>query len=173
MDFDIHNALELPKRERVAYLKVVASLAAADGRIGATEQDLIRTACRDFELNAQETDEVVRAAADPEQAEILDTVETLRESPLRFTLLADMTHVAHADGRYTREERTEIVEISQILGTTYAELAAIDRRVEAERKAARSPKGGHEPRGFGTHVGGGAGLKSYLGITWLAGKLKR
>ncbi len=31
VDFNKHRAMDLPKEDRIAYLKVVASLAAADG----------------------------------------------------------------------------------------------------------------------------------------------
>jgi len=139
--------------------KVIASLAAADGTIGGQEIDHIRNTCGNFGLNGDESEVVVAAATNPEQAEIQDTIKSLKGSPLRFTLLEDLTFAAHADGRYTKEERIEIVEISQILDTTYDQLAAIDRRVEATRKA-------------GTATAG-MGLKSYLGITWLAAKIKR
>jgi len=158
VDFDTHKALELPKEERIAYLKVIASLAAADGEIRDQEIEHIRSTCRDFGLNSDEVDEIVSAARNPEQAEIQDTIKGLKDSPLRFTLLADLTLAAHADGRYTKDERIEIVEISQILDTTYDQLVAIDRRMEAERKA-----------GTATAI---IGLKSYFGIKWLAAKIR-
>ena len=172
MDFDKHHALDLPKEDRIAYLKVVASLAAADGAIGDKEIALIRSACEDFELSGQEIDDVVAAARDPEHTEIQQTIESLKDSPLRFTLLTDLTFVAHADGRYTKEERIEVVEISQILDTTYDQLIAIDRHVEAKRKAGKAVGAGPAgPMGFGKKTAAGVGLTSYMGIKWLAGKL--
>jgi uncharacterized tellurite resistance protein B-like protein len=159
LDFDTHKALELPKDERVAYLKVIASLAGADGNIGRTEITHLRATCDEFGLDAEEAQEVEAAAQAPEEAEIIQTIESLKGSPLRFTLLADLTFAAYADGRYTKEERIEIVEVSQLLDTTYDQLVAIDRHVEAKRK-----------KGTMTAV---AGLKGYLGVSWLASKLTR
>jgi uncharacterized tellurite resistance protein B-like protein len=157
VDFDTHKALELPKSDRVAYLKVIASLAAADGVIGAKEIAHLQSVCEEFGLQEDETAAIVATAQSPEQAEIVETIESLKGSPLRFTLLADLTFAAYADGRYTKDERIEIVEVSQLLDTTYDQLVAIDRHVEAKRKK-------------GT-VAAVAGLKGYLGISWLASKL--
>ncbi len=172
VDLNKHRALDLPKEDRIAYLKVVASLAAADGAIGDREIGLIRSACEDFGLDGQEIDGVVAVARDPEQAEIQRTVESLKESPLRFTLLADLTFVAHADGRYTKEERIEIVEISQILNTTYDQLIAVDRYVEAKRKGGKAAAGAPpEFMGFNRNTPAGLGAKNYLGIKWLAAKI--
>ena len=99
MDFDTHKALELPKSDRIAYLKVVASLAGADGVIGAKEIAHLRSVCEEFGLQEDEAAAIVATAQSPEQTEIVETIESLKGSPLRFTLLADLTFAAHRDRR--------------------------------------------------------------------------
>ena len=61
--------------------------------------------------------------------------------------------------RSAKDERIEIVDVSQVLDISYDQLVAIDRHVEAKRKK-------------GT-IAAVAGLKGYLGISWLASKLPR
>ena len=159
VDLDTHKALELPESDRVAYLKVIASLAAADGVIGDKEIAHLRSVCEEFQLQAEDTAAVLATAQAPEETEIVETIASLKGSPLRFILLADLTFAAYADGRYTKDERIEIVDVSQVLDISYDQLVAIDRHVEAKRKK-------------GT-IAAVAGLKGYLGISWLASKLPR
>jgi len=138
VDNETHPALKLPSEERAAYLRIVASLAAADGIVNDAEIAHLRGACGDLGLSAAETGAVIAAAEEPDHAKLDEDVRLLRRSALRFTLLCDLLFIAHADDTYSDEERNEVFAIGDALGITEGQRLALNRYVTAVLKAGRA-----------------------------------
>src|SRR5947207_718414 len=113
-----HSARDLPLGERVDYLTVVASMAAADGRVEESELEQLRAFCRALELPRRETERVLAAARAPDRPHVREILERLKDSPLRFTLLTDLVFVAHADGDFDASELVEVEAIALALGVS-------------------------------------------------------
>jgi uncharacterized tellurite resistance protein B-like protein len=136
--------LKLPSKERAAYLRVIASLAALDGEVSDAEIAHLRRACKDLELTPAQMGRVIASAEAPDKAMVRDAVRQLAGSQLRFTLLSDLLFIAHADGRYSEEERSEVAAVADALGITKAQRSAVDKYVTAVMKAGKAKGVGAE-----------------------------
>jgi uncharacterized tellurite resistance protein B-like protein len=139
-----HPATQLPLSERVDYLVVVASMAAADGEVSAAEFEKWREFCKALELGPEETGQVMSALDYPDKVRIQDVAARLRSSELRFTLMTDLLFMAHADDEYCEAEQCEIRELSDALNVNDAQLAALEKYVLAVLKAANTEGVGSE-----------------------------
>jgi uncharacterized tellurite resistance protein B-like protein len=138
VDDEKHPALQLPSEERAAYLRIVASLAAADGVVSDAEIAHLRGACGDLGLSEAEIGTVIAAAEEPDQAKLDEDLRLLRGSTLKFTLLSDLLFIAHADDTYSEEERNEVFAIGDALGINEGQRLAVNRYVAAMLKANRA-----------------------------------
>lgn len=126
-----HPLLEYPDHEKKAYLCVVASIASADNDVSDQEIANLRTLCRKVELSSRARAEVMAAAECPQAAPIKQYLDHLRESDLRYTLLADMMFLALADRDFSSEERSEVAQIAMVLGINSEQVKAIEEYVRA------------------------------------------
>jgi len=133
-----HPALGLPPAERRDYLTVVATLAAVDGVVDDAEISNIRALCKALELDANSTGAVLAAAEAPQEVDLDVIMSRLVTSQAKFSLVTDMVFLAHADGAYTEEERTEILAIAQKLEINANQVAAIEEYVSAVILAGQS-----------------------------------
>lgn len=139
-----HPAMQLPLSERVDYLVVVASMAAVDGEVSATEFEKWREFCKALELGPAETGQVMSALEYPDKVRIQEVTARLRSSELRFTLMTDLLFMAHADDKYCEAEQREIRELADALNVNEAQLAALEKYVLAVLKAAKAEGVGSE-----------------------------
>jgi len=133
-----HPALKLPSEERTAYLRVIASMASSDGKVSDSEIAHLREACEEVGLDPVDTGSVIDSAVEPDSAEIDAAIRQLAGSELKFTLLADLLFIAHSDGKYSEEERLEVVAIADTLGINTAQVSAVDRYVAAVLRASKA-----------------------------------
>jgi uncharacterized tellurite resistance protein B-like protein len=139
-----HPATELPLSERVDYLVVVASMAAADGEIAAAEYEKLREFCKALELGAAEIGQVMAAVEEPDTVRIREVTGRLRSSQLRFTLMTDLIFMALADEKFVEAERREIRALADALNLTEPQLAALEKYVQAVLKAGKAEGVGAE-----------------------------
>jgi len=133
-----HPAMQLPLSERVDYLVVVASMAAADGNASAAEFERWREFCKALDLGPAEIAQVMGALEDPDAVRIREVAGRLTSSQLRFTLMTDLLFMAHADDEYCEAERCELRELSDALNVNEAQLAALEKYVLAVLKATKA-----------------------------------
>lgn len=142
-----HEALGLPLSERVDYLIIVASMAGADVALKQEETDKLRALCKELGLPEEETKKVL-TASESATASVERHLESLKTSPLRFSLLSDCVSLAYADGTYEKSEKSEIRALAAQLGVTEEQLSAIEAFVatchEAARTGSASAKAGEE-----------------------------
>lgn len=133
-----HPATDLSPSERVDYLVVVASMAAADGEVAAAEFEKLREFCRALELGPAEIGQVMAALEGPDTVRIREVTGRLRSSQLRFTLMTDLLFMAYADDKFVEAERREIKALGDALNLTDAQLAALESYVLAVLKAGKA-----------------------------------
>ena len=131
-----HPAHDLPLRERVDYMVVVAAVAAADGTVVAAELGALRDKCKDLGLGASDIGEVIAAAEQPDSVRVVEIATRLRRSPLRFTLVTDLIFMAYADDKFAASEWTEIVTIAKVLDISEEQVTSLTKYVRAVRDAA-------------------------------------
>lgn len=132
MHDDDHPAAAEPMNARVAYARLVASLAAADDEITPHEQEQLRQLCRLLALPPHVAQEVLQFAEKPNAAALRGALEGLRDSQLRFTLIADMIGLAYADGKYDLSERKQIRGIAAILLIGEDEVIQLEDRIRTD-----------------------------------------
>jgi uncharacterized tellurite resistance protein B-like protein len=132
-----HQALELTLDERVDYLAVVASIAAADARLQNSEKAKLRELGRSLDLPEDRMREVLDVAERP-TGSVERRLDRLKDSDLRFALLTDCIFLAHADNDFGDDEKEEIGRLGTALGVSGEQLAALVEYVVTARAAARS-----------------------------------
>jgi len=139
-----HPAISLPISDRVDYLIVVASMAAADGELAAAELTKLREFCMSLELGPAERGVVMAAAEQPDAVHIREVAGRLKSSELRFTLMTDLLFMAYADEKYVEAERREIHALADALGIPDAQRVALEKYVVAVLKAQQTSGVGPE-----------------------------
>jgi uncharacterized tellurite resistance protein B-like protein len=134
-DPEKHEALRLPVHERADYLTVVAAMLAADGVVDPAELAKLRELCKALELPVAEMGDVLANAEHPSPERVRTTLSRLRDSDLKFSLMTDCIFMAYADGRVAPEEEAEIRSLSDALGISMTQVAALRRYVEAVNQA--------------------------------------
>ena len=129
-----HPALELHVDERIDYLVVVASMAAADHELHENELAQLSEACDAFDLGAAGTGEVFAMARQPDRTRIKAAVARLKDGDLRFTLMTDLIFMAYADDKVVSEERQELADLADTLCITGEQLNSLEQYVLAVRK---------------------------------------
>jgi len=129
-----HDAHDIPLAERVDYLTIIASMAAADVSLAPEELAKLRELCKALDLPERETQQIIDTAHRP-TATVERHLDALKSSPLRFTLVSDCLSLAFADGEYANSERREIVALSKALGVADDQLAALEECARAVAEA--------------------------------------
>jgi uncharacterized tellurite resistance protein B-like protein len=132
------------EKEKVAYLSIVASMAAADGELADEELEQIRQMCFKLSLTAIGVEAVLAAAEFPERIPLERYLENLRGSDLKFALLADVLFMVYADGKVTSQEKDEYERIATSLSVTEQQLLTVIRYVDALTSFRRQGKSKEE-----------------------------
>lgn len=147
-----HPLNEYPENEKVDYLSVIASIAAADGHVSDEEVSHLREFCKMIGISATGIGKVIAAAEDVSNVNIRQVISQLSESDLRFTLVTEMFYLAYADGILKPSEKKEIRKIAKKLNIKDEQTEAIQRYVEAVIKAKDSGSSKEELKRLGGEV---------------------
>ena len=124
-------------QEKGAYLGAIASLATADQSASAEEISYISEVADAADISPQQKEMVLRAAKEITPEELKKCLDILRNSELRFSLIAELISFAKADGQYGEEEKSNIEEVAKELGINNRQFSLLDTFVT---KAAESPE---------------------------------
>lgn len=113
--------------EKEAYIGIIASIATAD-RV-ATEDELEYLAALS-EASGVDAAVAEAAAKDSSNTQLLQHLEKLKRSNLRFSLIADIISFARSDGKYTIDEEERIKSICGYLGITEEQSNVLSNVVE-------------------------------------------
>ncbi len=116
--------------DRLDYVTIVATVAAADGALTGAEVARVRKLVGLVGLPERAEADVAGATVVP-PASVAALKARLRASPLRFALVADCLLVAQSDGLVQASEKAELMGIRTELGVSEDEFFALSRYVRS------------------------------------------
>jgi uncharacterized tellurite resistance protein B-like protein len=130
---DTHDGWrDVPAPERLDYLIVVASLAAADHEIDDAELVPLEELCRELALSDADRDTVLATARQPDPARVDASLARLKQDvALRVRLLTDAIAIVFADGKIAPLESQRIAQLGEALEIHPAQIGLIARYAEA------------------------------------------
>ena len=161
-------------REKGAYLGAIASIATADREASQEELDYLAALCDAAELSDLQKNAVMRAANELSGKELIQCLDILKSSDLRFSLVTDLIAFAKSDNVYDEEEEESIHKISEYLGVNEHQFSLLDEFAD-KAKEKKLPVQEEEQGGFLTSlglkdklqnegIGGSSLLKSLIGV---------
>ncbi|MEM1135007.1 MAG: hypothetical protein AAGI07_04145 [Bacteroidota bacterium] len=121
------------RKERVAYLVTLASLAMADGEVEPAEKKLIETICEGAELDDAGKALVLSSIYDPEKALFTNNLGLLKDSDLRFHLMTDIILMIYADSEMEQAELEQAAKIRLQLSISQQQYETLVQYVKAAR----------------------------------------
>ena len=124
-----HPASVEPLDVRVDYARIIAGLAMADDDIADEELQTLQELCDSLLLPENATNGVLLFAQSPDDDRMSTSLDSMRDSNLRYDLIADLVAIAMCDGKYEIEERRRIHHTAAMLLISNADLHAIEDRI--------------------------------------------
>lgn len=121
--------------EKTAYLSVIASMATADRQASQQEGEFLSQMAQVMGLSPQATQQVAQAAQDSTNETIKASLDQLRGSNLRYSLVTDLVSFARADGSYANDEEAMVNKISAYLGVNQQQVQTIENVVHQTQQA--------------------------------------
>jgi uncharacterized tellurite resistance protein B-like protein len=145
--------------EKTAYITAIASIATADNSASDTEISYLMDLADHAGLTEQDKQVVAVAAKDTTDSALRQSLDTLKTSELRFSLVADLIAFAESDNNLAPEEKQHIAGVADYLGIDKSQLEALNDFVKqsANQPAAEMVAAGGLPSGT-------QGLLDKLGI---------
>ncbi len=136
--------------EKKAYITAIASIATADNAASDNEINYLMSLADHAGLSEQDKQDVAVAAKDTGDSALRQSLDTLKSSQLRFSLIADLIAFAESDNNLAPEEKQHIAGIADYLGIDKNQLEALNEYVkqsasqpaEETLAAAGAPSGG-------------------------------
>lgn len=146
--------------EKTAYLSAIAALATADRQASEPEQEFLQRLAQQAGLSAGSAQQVLAAAQSSNNQSIQQSLDQLKGSDLRFSLVTDLISFARADGAYSNEEEAMVGKMAAYLGVNEEQKATLENVVD---QAANVPHDAQDPgkQGF---LGGLGDKLSSVGI---------
>jgi uncharacterized tellurite resistance protein B-like protein len=155
--------------EKGAYLGTIASLATADRQATEEELEYITGLCQSASLSPQQSASVQQAAASLSEQELQRCLDVLKNSELKYSLVADLMSFAKADNDYSEEEEQNIQKISKYLGVNQQQFTALDQFSKQTTEQAEPTQqnffgGGIKEKLEGAGINTGSLMKGILAI---------
>lgn len=116
--------------EKTAYLGTLAALASADRSACEQEMQFLTALAQSAQLSPEATQQVLSAAQDSSNASVTQHLDVLKDSELKYSLVADIITFAKADGQYSPEEQQMLQKMAAYLGVNAEQVEALDQVVE-------------------------------------------
>ena len=154
--------LNYNESERTAYLTLLASVASADYENSEGEVAFMQQMCSMAQVGESGIQEVTNAMQNPSGVNFATHINALKNSELKFSLVADILNMVNADGDTDAEELAHIKRLNAALGINEEQFGVMDQYVQKANKFASEQEG---IPGLGSLLGGsgGGGLGDLLG----------
>lgn len=116
--------------EKGAYLGAIASIATADRTASEEEITHLAQLCEAAELSNEQQEIVLQSANEISGEDLKQSLEVLKTSELRFSLVTDMIAFAKADQEYSEAEEQNVQKIADYLGVSQQQMAVLDQFAE-------------------------------------------
>ncbi|MET0244745.1 MAG: TerB family tellurite resistance protein [Flavitalea sp.] len=154
--------------EKTAYITAIASIATADSSASDLEAEYLANLGEAAGLEEPEQQKIIAAAQDTTGEGLKSSLDSLKASELRFSLIADLIAFAKSDNNFVEAEKEHIAAIANYLGVNDQQLEALNEYVQ---EAATQPA---ETLGFSgaQATGDASGAASMLGGLGIGNKLQ-
>ena len=130
MEQDEKLLSEYSEQEKGAYISAIASISTADRSAGEEELDFLEELADSADLSPEQREKVRNAATNTSDDDLKASLDILKTSDLKFSLLADLIAFAESDTDYSVGERSEIDAMAKYLGVTQQQVSTIKEFVQ-------------------------------------------
>jgi uncharacterized tellurite resistance protein B-like protein len=128
------------EHEKAAYLSALAGLATADRQASDEEVEHLGEIARAAGLSKDDEQKIFEAAKDTSGNDLKKSLDVLKGSDLRYSLITDLIALAKADESYTDDERQNIERVANYLNVDQKQFSVLDQFVDKAAKDERSPE---------------------------------
>ncbi len=114
-------------QEKGAYLGAISSLATADREASEEELEYLAELCDAAKLSEAQKAAVAKAATELSGEELTQSLNILKNSELKYSLVADLIAFAKSDQNYSEEEKQNVQKIGQYLGVDQKQYSILDQ----------------------------------------------
>jgi uncharacterized tellurite resistance protein B-like protein len=134
-------------QEKAAYLSAIASIATADKVAGPEEIEYISRLCEAASLPDSYKQTVLNAATELSGEELKRSLDLLKNSELKYSLITDLMAFAKSDNNYSEDESQYVQKTAQYLGVNQQQFSLLNQFAE-KVKSGEVPEKGIEEQGF-------------------------
>ena len=138
--------------EKGAYLGAIASIATADREASQEELDNLAELCNAAQVTEPQKAAVLQAAGRISDKELMQCLDILKTSDLKYSLVTDLIAFAKADSDYTEGEQQQVQKIAQYLGVNQQQFSLLDQFTNKAATANVTPEQARQP-GFLSSLG--------------------
>ena len=113
--------------EKAAYLGAIASIATADKQASPEELEYIANLCEAASLPDELNQRVVNAAKEVSGDELKRSLDILKNSELKYSLITDLMAFAKSDNNYSEEESQYVQRVAQYLGVDQKQFSLLNQ----------------------------------------------
>lgn len=126
MELNMAYLSKLNEEQRIAFMKALASLANADGKLDAEEVDFIKQVAIIYGVPEKRVEEILQAKNEDEIVEAVKIIDNRRAA---LELIKEMCILAHADNELTDSEIMLIGRVGQAMGIELEKIEQISQWV--------------------------------------------
>ena len=115
------------EKEKAAYLGAIASIATADKQASPEELEYIANLCEAASLPDELNQRVLNAAKEVSGDELKRSLDILKNSELKYSLITDLMAFAKSDNNYSEEEGQYVQRVAQYLGVDQKQLSLLNQ----------------------------------------------
>ena len=126
--------------EKTAYLSAIAALATADRQATAPEAEFLQRLAQQAGLSDDATRRILTAADSANNQTVQQSLDQLKSSDLRFSLITDLISFARADGTYSPGEQDMVDKMAAYLGVNPEQKQTLENVVDQAATVQHNPQ---------------------------------
>ena len=138
--------------EKTAYLSAIAALATADRQASAPEAEFLQRLAQQAGLSDAATRQVLAAADSANNQTVQQSLDQLKSSDLRYSLVTDLISLARADGTYSAGEEEMVGKMAAYLGINPEQKQTLESVVDQAASVPHDPQDPNK-QGFLSSIG--------------------
>ena len=138
--------------EKTAYLSAIAALATADRQASAPEAEFLQRLAQQAGLSDGATRQVLAAADRADNSTVQQSLDQLKTSDLRYSLVTDLISLARADGNYSAGEEEMVGKMAAYLGINPEQKQTLESVVDQAASVPHDPQDPNK-QGFLSSIG--------------------
>ena len=131
--------------ERKAYIQAIASIATADRTASAAELEYLSTLSTEIGLSESDKESIIRSGENTSDDSLFQSIAVLKNSELRFSLLAELINLAESDNEYHDEEKKSVEKIANFLNINPQQFEALNDFVDETKNGDMTPEAVSDP----------------------------